>query len=243
MRDGSKNSGCVTVEGVGVLDTDRTSRRGVPEVIYCQHKTPEEVQALFMELKKHSSLVLATRASKAHFEPLKNLEGVEFHERAGVIRLLQQPPQAVGNILVASAGTSDIGVAMEAVLTAESFGSKVQRLFDVGVAGIQRILSNQDKIQAARAIVVVAGMDGALPSVVGGLARCPVIAVPTSVGYGACFGGVSALLAMLNSCSPGVSVVNIDNGFGAGYQAHVINQQSIRGASLEDGECDIKQAV
>jgi NCAIR mutase (PurE)-related protein len=132
---------------------------------------------------------------------------------------------------------------MEAVLTAESFGSKVQRLFDVGVAGIQRILSNQDKIQAARAIVVVAGMDGALPSVVGGLARCPVIAVPTSVGYGACFGGVSALLAMLNSCSPGVSVVNIDNGFGAGYQAHVINQQSIGGASIEGGECDIKQAV
>ena len=224
----------VEIPEVGRLDTDRVRRRGLPEVIYSEHKTPEEVQALFMELKHHAPVVLATRATSQHFEPLSSVPNIEFHERAGIIRLFNKTPKPVGRVLVASAGTSDMKVALEAALTAESFGSKVERLFDVGVAGIQRILANQSKIHAANAIVVVAGMDGALPSVVGGLARCPVIAVPTSVGYGSSYGGISALLAMLNSCSPGVSVVNIDNGFGAGYQAHTINVQS--SASVQEVE-------
>ena len=216
----------VEIPEVGRLDTDRVRRRGLPEVIYSEHKTPEEVQALFMELQHHAPVVLATRATSQHFGPLSAVPNIEFHERAGIIRLFNKTPKPIGRVLVASAGTSDMKVALEAALTAESFGSQVERLFDVGVAGIQRILANQSKIHAANAIVVVAGMDGALPSVVGGLARCPVIAVPTSVGYGSSYGGISALLAMLNSCSPGVSVVNIDNGFGAGYQAHTINMQS-----------------
>lgn len=216
----------VEIPEVGRLDTDRLRRRGLPEVIYSEHKTPEEVYALFMELQHHAPVVLATRATSQHFGALSSVPNIEFHERAGIIRLFNKRPKPVGRVLVASAGTSDMKVALEAALTAESFGSHVERVFDVGVAGIQRILANQSKIHEANAIVVVAGMDGALPSVVGGLARCPVIAVPTSVGYGSSYGGISALLAMLNSCSPGVSVVNIDNGFGAGYQAHTINMQS-----------------
>jgi NCAIR mutase (PurE)-related protein len=219
--------GFVEVDGVGRLDVDRVDRRGLPEVIYCEHKTPEEVRKLFLELMHHSPVVLGTRASPEHFAPLAEVAGIEYHPRARIIRLLQAKPEEKGLVLVLSAGTSDIPVAQEAALTASSFGSRVKTIFDVGVAGIHRILSYREELNRARALVVVAGMDGALPSVVGGLAKVPVIAVPTSTGYGASFGGVSALLSMLNSCSPGVSVVNIDNGFGAGYQAHVINAQSI----------------
>lgn len=231
----AEDRGFVEVGEAGKLDTDRVRRRGLPEVIYCEHKTPEEVSALFLELRRHSSLVLATRASADHYAPLSHIEGIEYHARARIIRLRQEKPVQKGLVIVLSAGTSDIPVALEAALTAESFGSRVKTIFDVGVAGIHRIMSVRKELDEARALVVVAGMDGALPSVVGGLAKVPVIAVPSSTGYGASFGGVAALLAMLNSCSPGVSVVNIDNGFGAGYQAHVINAQSV-GMTFHDND-------
>jgi NCAIR mutase (PurE)-related protein len=219
--------GVVAVDGFARLDTGRLERRGLPEVILCERKTPHEVRVLVETLRKHSPVVLGTRAKAEHYQAVADLPGIEYFERAGIIRLRGDAPVERGLVTVFSAGTSDIPVALEAVLTAESFGSRVQKIFDVGVAGIQRVLAHRDAIDASKAVVVVAGMDGALPSVVGGLAKCPVIAVPTSVGYGANFGGLSALLSMLNTCSPGVSVVNIDNGFGAGYQAHVINSQSV----------------
>lgn len=226
--------GVVGVDGFGKLDTGRLERRGLPEVILCEHKTPEEVRALSEQLLKHSPVVLATRARAEHFSVVADLPGIELFERARIFRIRRQNPAPRGLVTVFTAGTSDIPVGLEAAITAESFGSNVKRIFDVGVAGIQRILACKAEIGASKAIVVVAGMDGALPSVVGGLARCPVIAVPTSVGYGASFGGLAALLSMLNSCSPGVSVVNIDNGFGAGYQAHVINAQSTQDAYAHD---------
>ncbi|MEN9844886.1 MAG: hypothetical protein RIS36_33 [Pseudomonadota bacterium] len=213
--------------GFARLDTGRVSRRGLPEVILCEHKTPDEVRSITETLRRHSPVVLGTRANPQHYQAVADLQGIEYFERAKLIRLRSDVPVERGLVTVFSAGTSDIPVALEAAITAQSFGSKVHTIFDVGVAGIHRVLAHKDLIEASKAIVVVAGMDGALPSVVGGLAKCPVIAIPTSVGYGANFGGLSALLAMLNSCSPGVSVVNIDNGFGGGYQAHVINSQSV----------------
>lgn len=223
-----RESSFVEVPGVGRLDVGRISRRGLPEVIYSEHKTPSEVAALFLELMKHSPTVLATRASKEHFQLLQAIPNIEYHERARIVRWRATSSEPVGLVKVLCAGTSDIPVAQEAAITAESFGSRVEVIVDVGVAGIDRILSMREELNNASVLVVVAGMDGALPSVVGGLAKVPVIAVPTSTGYGASFGGISALLSMINSCSPGVSVVNIDNGFGAGYQAHVINAQSRR---------------
>jgi NCAIR mutase (PurE)-related protein len=227
MQESTKSS-FVEVPGVGKLDVGRVKRRGLPEVIYSEHKTPSEVERLFSELMNHSPVVLATRASREHFEPLRAIPSIEYHERARIIRWMATRGEPIGLVKVLCAGTSDIPVAQEAAITAESFGSRVEIIIDVGVAGIDRILSMREELNRAAVLVVVAGMDGALPSVVGGLAKVPVIAVPTSTGYGASFGGVSALLSMINSCSPGVSVVNIDNGFGAGYQAHVINAQSRR---------------
>jgi NCAIR mutase (PurE)-related protein len=227
-RLSTTSSGFVSVDSFAKLDTDRVKRRGLPEVILCERKTPSEVRELVLELAKHTDVVLGTRANLEHYQAVCDIPGIEYHERARIIRLTKHTIQATatGLITVFSAGTSDIPVAQEAAITAHSFGSRVETIFDVGVAGIHRILSYRTEIENSNALVVVAGMDGALPSVVGGLARCPVIAVPTSTGYGASFGGVAALLSMLNSCSPGISVVNIDNGFGAGYQAHVINAQS-----------------
>jgi hypothetical protein len=224
----------VEVGSFGKLDTDRLRRRGLPEVIYCERKTPAEVRALALELQRHSPVVLGTRAAPEHYQAVSDIPGFEYHERARVIRLLSKPPEQRGSILILSAGTSDLPVATEAALTAESFGSRVRTITDVGVAGIHRLFRHAHELERSTVIVVVAGMDGALPSVVGGLARVPVIAVPTSTGYGASFGGLAALLSMLNSCSPGVSVVNIDNGFGAGYQAHVINAQSAREVYADD---------
>jgi NCAIR mutase (PurE)-related protein len=222
----TKSLGFLEVSDFAKLDTDRLSRRGLPEVILCERKTPTEVRALILKLREYSPVVLGTRASAEHFSAVADIPGIEYHERSRFIRLRDKEPVKVGLVTIISAGTSDIPVAQEAALTADSFGSNVKTIYDVGVAGIHRILSYREEIEASNAIVVVAGMDGALPSVVGGLSRCPVIAAPTSTGYGASFGGVAALLSMLNSCSPGVCVVNIDNGFGAGYQAHVINAQS-----------------
>ena len=208
-----------------VVDHHRHLRQGSPEVIYCEGKTTAQVRAIAGKMIEKGSDVLATRANKEIYKALKALDRrAKFHEaaRAVVIEHKKKPPTE-GVVLVVSAGTTDIPVAEEAAVTARTMGSTVETMYDVGVSGIHRLLSRKDSLFSARVLVVVAGMDGALASVVGGLVDKPVIAVPTSVGYGASFGGVAALLTMLNSCAPGVSVVNIDNGFGAGCMAHLIN--------------------
>ncbi|MCR9142181.1 MAG: nickel pincer cofactor biosynthesis protein LarB [bacterium] len=207
------------------LDTARAERRGFPETVFCPGKTDEQIVQILSRFRESESLVLASRATPEQFAVVRSaLPDAKYFEAARLI-LVGKPREAqadAGILLVVSAGTSDIPVAEEAAVTAEIFGQRVERLYDVGVAGLHRLLRNLDRLREARAIITVAGMDGALPSVVGGLVAAPVIAVPTSTGYGAAFGGVSALLTMLNSCSPGVAVVNIDNGFGAAYMAATI---------------------
>ncbi|MCS6918706.1 MAG: nickel pincer cofactor biosynthesis protein LarB, partial [Fimbriimonadales bacterium] len=196
----------------------RALRKGFPEVVFCQGKTPEQTAAIVARLAERGR-VLATRATEAHFQAVRaQLPDAVYHAQARAIAVgapPEAPEQPYGVVL--AAGTADIPVAEEAALTARMMGARVETLYDVGVAGIHRLLEHLPLLHAARAIAVVAGMEGALPSVVGGLVRCPVIAVPTSVGYGAHFSGLAPLLTMLNSCAPGVCVVNIDNGFGAGY--------------------------
>jgi len=212
--------------GFARIDHQRYLRRGFPEVIYCPGKTIEQIVAIVGRLAISGGTVLATRAEPAVFEAVKAAHPrAEYHSiaKALVIRA-ESEPDLVGYVAVVSAGTADLPVAEEAALTAELIGSRVERLFDVGVAGIHRLFDNWDLLSKARVIVVVAGMEGALASVVGGLSVCPVIAVPTSIGYGAHFGGLAPLLTMLNSCATGVAVVNIDNGFGAGYMAAMINR-------------------
>ncbi len=201
-------------------------------MIYCPGKTSEQVAAIFGRLAASGGTVLATRAEPEVFEAVKaGHPRAEYHREAKSIVLRGgDKVKPAGYVVVTSAGTADIPVAEEAALTAELIGSYVERLFDVGVAGIHRLFDNWDKISKARVIVVVAGMEGAMASVIGGLAACPVIAVPTSVGYGANFGGVAPLLTMLNSCATGVAVVNIDNGFGAGYIAALINKTGEKAA-------------
>lgn len=206
------------------LDTHRKLRTGFPEVVYCQGKTTAQCAEIFEHLYEKHGLVLGTRASLAQFEAVKaKLPMAVYHERARCITV-GAPSQCVGNVIVCTAGTSDIPVGEEAAVTAEMCGANVTRFYDMGVSGLHRILSRVEDLQKANAIIAIAGMEGALASVIGGLVSNPVIAVPTSVGYGANFGGVSALLAMLNSCAAGTSVVNIDNGFGAGYLASQINR-------------------
>lgn len=207
------------------LDHHRKLRTGSSEVIYCAGKTPEQSAAIFEKLMECNSKVMGTRADRTVYEAVKaRIPEAHYYEQARIITVDKgEERKPAGKIVVATGGTSDIPVAEEAAVTAEFFGSKVVRLYDVGVAGIHRLLMNTDKLEGANVIVAVAGMEGALASVVAGLADCPVIAVPTSVGYGANFGGLSALLTMLNSCASGISVVNIDNGFGAGYLANMIN--------------------
>lgn len=209
------------------LDTHRQLRKGFPEVIFCEGKTREQILAIFCEMLKHNSNILATRANEEIFTAVKQLcPSATHNEVARTIFLQREKPKPLrGKLLIISAGTSDIPVAEEAIVTASALGCKVERLFDVGVAGLHRLLSNRKSFDSADVLIVIAGMDGALPSVVSGLTRKPVIAVPTSVGYGASFDGLAALLTMLNSCSPGVAVVNIDNGFGAGYLAATILQK------------------
>lgn len=207
------------------IDHHRSLRHGMPEVIYCEGKTVEQVAGIAKRMLKAGSDVLATRASDAAYKALKKLDRrAVYHEasRAIVIERERKKPTR-GIALVLTAGTSDIPIAEEAAVTAGMLGSTVRTVYDVGVAGIHRVLSKKDILDTARVIVVVAGMDGALPSVVGGLVDKPVIAVPTSVGYGAGFQGLAPLLTMLNSCASGVAVMNIDNGFGAGVLAHRIN--------------------
>lgn len=211
--------------GFAHLDTHRALRAGFPEVVFCQGKLPEQAAAIIARLAEGPGPILATRATPALFELVRqSVPAARYHTIARAIVVEPTPlPRRPGSILVVCAGTADLPVAEEAALTAEVMGNHVERIADVGVAGLHRLLAHVERVQRANVLVVVAGMEGALPSVVGGLVRRPVIAVPTSVGYGASFGGLAALLAMLNSCASGVTVVNIDNGFGAGYAASMIN--------------------
>lgn len=212
--------------GFAKVDTHRHLRTGVPEVIFCQGKTVEQVVKIAERLSQDNQNIMATRASREIYERIQESVGqAEYHELARIVVIRPKPHrEKVGRIAVVCAGTADIPVADEAAVVAETLGDLVEKFYDVGVAGIHRLLDQREKITQANVVITVAGMEGALASVVGGLVDKPVIAVPTSVGYGASFHGLAALLTMLNSCAPGVSVVNIDNGFGAGYQAHLINQ-------------------
>jgi NCAIR mutase (PurE)-related protein len=212
--------------GFAKVDHHRALRTGMPEVILGERKTPKQVADVFARLAEHGGNVLATRASEAQYAAVKKkVRRSEYHELARAIVLRNDPAKyGKGVIAVVSAGTSDIPVAEEAVVTADVMGNDVEHIYDVGVAGIHRLLAHRESLSKARVVVVCAGMEGALPSVVGGLVGVPVIAVPTSVGYGASFQGLAALLGMMNSCASNVSVVNIDNGFGAGYVASLINR-------------------
>jgi hypothetical protein len=208
------------------LDHHRTLRCGFPEVIFAQGKTPSQVVQIFTRLAERNARVLATRVTPEMYAAVRTeLPEAVYHPAARILLLDRDPDRPkVSGVLVATGGTADIPVAEEAALTAELMDNAVVRLYDVGVAGLHRLLSQAGALQKARVIVVVAGMEGALPSVVAGLVAVPVVAVPTSVGYGASFNGLAALLTMLNSCANGISVVNIDNGFGAGYLAALINR-------------------
>ncbi len=214
--------------GFAKIDTHRAVRTGFPEVIFCEGKTTEQVREIVKKMLPQTPVILGMRAGDEVYHAVREVaDTVEYRKAARAIVVGRVPePTSKGLILIVSAGTADIPVVEEAAVTAEVMGNRGERLFDVGVAGVHRLLGNRDKLAAAKVIVVVAGMEGALPSVVGGLVDKPVIAVPTSVGYGANFNGLSALLTMLTSCVPGIGVVNIDNGFGAGYLAGLINRLS-----------------
>ncbi|MBI5166901.1 MAG: nickel pincer cofactor biosynthesis protein LarB, partial [candidate division NC10 bacterium] len=210
--------------GYAKVDLHRGIRQGFPEVVFCQGKTLEQTRGIAERILASHNSILATRASEEIFQCIYGLDPrAVYNPLARTVVVKEARPPLAGKVLVITAGTSDIPVAEEAVVTAEFLGTHVDKLYDVGVAGIHRLLDGKEMLFGARVIVVVAGMEGALPSVVGGLVDKPIIAVPTSVGYGASFGGLAALLAMLNSCSSGLAVVNIDNGFGAGLLAHKIN--------------------
>ena len=212
--------------GFAQIDHHRPLRNGMPEVIYCEGKTPDQILTLIRKMDQAETDILATRlASDVYRQIQPDLPSQTQYNPEGRTLILQRKPhpKKAGHILILTAGTSDIPIAEEAVATAGLLGSRVETAYDVGVAGIHRLLDKIDRLLEARVIIVVAGMDGALASVVGGLVECPIIAVPTRIGYGAAFEGLAALLTMLNSCAPGVSVVNIENGFGAGCLAHRIN--------------------
>jgi NCAIR mutase (PurE)-related protein len=225
--------------GYAKVDFHRHMRAGVPEVIYCEGKMPEHLRGISEKLAQHHCNILATRADQKAFESIQEaVADSEYHETARIVVIKPRPVEQVGNIAMVCAGTSDIPVIEEAAITAEVLGNHVKRLYDCGVAGIHRLLDSCEDLFKANVAVVAAGMEGALASVVGGLVSCPVIAVPTSIGYGASFGGVAALLSMLNSCASGVSVVNIDNGFGAGYQANLINKLATKTVANPAEKCD-----
>lgn len=213
--------------GFAKIDHHRSLRKGFPEVIFCEGKTENQVTEIIKNMQKNKENIIATRVSKELFKAIKRIAPKAAYYEISKLAFLEEhkvEPRR-GYILIITAGTTDIPVAEEAALTAEFMGNRVERLFDVGVAGVHRLLAFQDKLFQAKVIIAVAGMEGALASLVAGIVPCPVIALPTSVGYGANFGGLSSLLTMLNSCAPGVGVVNIDNGFGAGYLASLINQE------------------
>jgi pyridinium-3,5-biscarboxylic acid mononucleotide synthase len=213
--------------GYARVDHGRASRQGFPEVIFGMGKSAEQIAGIFENILARSPNVLITRTNPEVYGVIRNIHtDAEWHAEARLIRVFRDRSDlGMGEITVCTAGTSDIPVAEEAALTAETMGNRVQRVWDAGVAGVHRILAERERLQNSRVIIVCAGMEGALPSVVGGLVSVPVIAVPTSVGYGASFGGIAALLGMLNSCASNVSVVNIDNGFGAGFSASLINRR------------------
>jgi hypothetical protein len=213
--------------GYAKVDLHRDIRQGAAEVIYGAGKSPDQIRGIIENMRDNGILtILVTRLSSESAKELSDIPGMRYKKDAGLAVIGDiKKPDGIGKIVVATGGTSDIPVAEEAAVTAEIYGNEVVRLYDVGVAGIHRLLSHMDVLVQAKAVIAIAGMEGALASVIGGLVDCPVIAVPTSVGYGASFGGVSALLSMLNSCASGVSVVNIDNGFGAGYIASMINHR------------------
>ena len=223
--------------GFANIDNHRALRTGYPEVIFCQGKTPQQIRDIMVELVKKGGNIMGTRATAADYEAVKEaLTQAVFYEAARIIAVLDEKTAArldgseqvdvdLPTVAVVTAGTADIPVAEEAAVTAEILGNRVNRIYDVGVAGIHRLFDKLPKIREADVVIAVAGMEGALASVVGGLVDSPVIAVPTSIGYGANLGGISALLSMLNSCANGVAVVNIDNGFGAAYMAAVINRK------------------
>jgi NCAIR mutase (PurE)-related protein len=213
--------------GFARVDHARATRQGFPEVVFGKGKSREQIVGIVERLLRHSPNVLVTHTDADTFGEVRNLAtDAEWHDTAKLIRVMRdRTERGVARISVVTAGTSDIPVAEEAALTAEAMGNNVDRVWDVGVAGIHRVLAERALLSKARVVIVVAGMEGALPSVVGGLVSVPVVAVPTSIGYGASFGGVTALLGMLNSCSSNVSVVNIDNGFGAGFVASLINRR------------------
>ena len=213
--------------GYAKVDHHREIRTGYPEVIFCPGKTNEQIRGIVERLLAKGTNIMASRAEKFVYEAIKDLHpNMEYYPEARTIFIQQKEiAKSKSRILVVTGGTSDIPVAEEAVVTAEKLGCTVERLYDVGVAGIHRLLANLHRLDSVQVIIAVAGMEGALPSVLGGLTDKPVIAVPTSIGYGANFGGLAALLAMLNSCASGVSVVNIDNGFGAGFMASTIIRQ------------------
>jgi len=212
--------------GYARIDHHRELRRGFPEVIFCEGKTPEQITGIATRILEHGSDLLATRCTPKQFDAVSgSIEGAVYHEDGRLFAVRQSNTELKGFVAIVAGGTSDRPVCEEAALTAQYMGCRVGRFYDVGVAGLHRLLSSWEEIREADVIVVVAGMEGALASVVAGMAAAPVIAVPTSIGYGASFGGLAALLAMLNSCAGGVTVVNIDNGFGAAYAAAVICRQ------------------
>ncbi len=213
--------------GYAKIDHNRKERVGTGEVVFCEGKPDQFLSKIYKAIYNENKEVLGTRASKHQYELLKkDIPNIKYDEISRILKI-ENDKQKIGNIVVCTGGTADIPVAEEAAQTAEFFGNYVERVYDVGVAGIHRILSQREKLEKANCIIVIAGMEGALASVVAGLARVPVIAVPTSIGYGANFGGLAALLSMLNSCSNGISVVNIDNGYGAGYIANQINKLKV----------------
>ena len=217
--------------GYARIDHHRALRTGFPEVVFCEGKRVEQIVEILEKLEQRHSPVLATRASREVYEAVvARLPTARYFDDARIIQLgVNGAGPTETTVLVICAGTADVPVAEEAAVTAQALGSRIEKLYDVGVAGVHRLLAERDRLNAANVIVVVAGMDGVLPTIVGGLVASPVIAVPTSVGYGTGLGGVSALMTMLNACAPGIAVVNIDNGFGAGYLAHLIN---VRGAAV-----------
>lgn len=217
--------------GYAKVDLHRQLRQGACEVIYGAGKTPEQIAGILTAMARNGQgNVLITRLDQEKAEALSRLHPVTYHPTARIaIAGTMAPPSGLGTVVVATGGTSDIPVAEEAALTAEFLGNRVTRLYDVGVAGLHRLLEHSGELMAATVVIAIAGMEGALASVIGGLVDCPVIAVPTSVGYGAAFDGLAALLSMLNSCASGVSVVNIDNGFGAGYLAAMMNHMEAKG--------------
>jgi NCAIR mutase (PurE)-related protein len=212
------------------IDFDREARCGFPEVVFGQGKTPDECATIAAAIYERAGRVLVTRASAEHAQAVRaRLPGAEWDARSRLLRAERTPPERTGLVVVIAAGTADLPVAGEAAGTAEAMGARVETHVDVGVAGVHRVLNIADRMREASVVVAVAGMEGALPSVAGGLIDRPVIAVPTSTGYGASFGGLAALLGMLNSCAPNVTVVNIDNGFGAGYVAALVNRARVEG--------------